>query len=154
MRWPIATYLLACSGAASSCGADAQPIAAPAPAAESAPLPAPSSTATPWSIVATPCVLHAGSAKGHVDSDGHTSGSCTLGAECRPHPGNAASGDGFVDLTCENASCTCAWSSATDKRGLHASFVAETICVDVDVAKRIFMGHCMKGLRLYVDGAH
>lgn len=135
-----------------ACGAERPAVTAPNEATPTSTADNSKPTATPASIITTACVLHAGSAQGHSDSSGNKSGSCDYGAECSATPGKATPGDGDVGMKCEEKSCSCSWSSS-DGRMFDEPFTIAELCMDTDMAKRLFMEHCMKGLHLYVGPA-
>ena len=136
-----------------ACGAQSPAVTAPNEATPTSTAVDTKPKATPASIITTACVLHAGSAQGHSDSSGKKSGSCDYGAECVATPGKSAAGDGDVGLKCEDASCSCSWYSIVDDRMFDEPFTLAEPCMDADVAKQVFMEHCMKGLKLYVGPA-
>lgn len=68
-------------------------------------------------------------------------------------PGKAAKGDGFVGVKCDELSCSCEWSSATDARVLRSAFSIAAPCTDGDTAKKLFLERCMHGLTIYKDDA-
>jgi hypothetical protein len=137
--------LLVFSTFCAACGGQQAVVTSSPPVADAGP--------TPASLVTTPCVLHAGSARGHRDSSGRTGGSCSFGAECFREPGHTAPGDGFVGLTCDETSCSCEWTAAADGGTLRAAFSVAAACADAETSQRLFMEHCMVGLTLYRDDA-
>ena len=125
-----------------------------APATASSEPPPPPREAPPKKLVFEHCVLHAGggsrSTKKTKLGDGgfseSTHASCYYGAECVQHPGNAQAGDGFAGLKCEDSHCTCTLRSATTEEKEEESFDLDEICGSADLAKKLLIERCMKGM--------
>jgi hypothetical protein len=92
------------------------------------------------------CVLHAGGGKGARSSDGGETASCWFNAECIAMPGQAAPGDGFVDLACDGLRCECELRHASGELPPYRfSFDIPELCKG-DVAKKLLVSRCMANM--------
>ncbi len=100
-------------------------------------------------LVTTPCVLHAGDARGSRGPDGKEHASCSFNAECVAEPGETRPGDGFVTVACEDLECQCEWSAAGSGKTDHETFTLDALPRESATCRTLLLERCMKGMQLH-----